>query len=969
MTMIDKINQLKVITVQTIMPSVVILFLTTYFSVGQERLIVRSGDHPTYSRLVFDWNSNVNYSAELIGSKLEIIFDSNAIPDFTSVLRDTPTYLSNPNYDVNGGNLEVTFDVSIQGKVRHFRSGSKVVVDLMTSDATPLIIPLVNNAASEGEVVAVSLPEAAVNTETVVSSSNNSNVGLPVEIDSTSDVLTLKYLWDQPVKAASFIRSNKLWVVFDQYIDVNHSGLTSAFDGRITSADQMMDQSSTILTYTIGPNQNLRMVKSGDGWEVSLRSNFAVPQLPIEIGHQTTGENGVSIFLVANELGAIINLEDPFVGDDIAIVTASQSSQGITDQNNYTEFNILKTAQGIALQFIADDIFVTAHDNGVAISGQNGLAVSKSSVPILREVAALNADVEESSGPQLLIDIEKWGAGPLADQSYTKNRHELLYQLSASIEDDRNEARWNLAVYDLVNNNAAEAYGILQLMAESEPGFIENPSYRAALAVSNIKLRRFEEAIELLNHRSLIAELDALLWRSLAYEATGEYQKSLDDFNRGIDVLSLQSNDDKADFIFSSIRSAHMLGNIEYMAGQVNGMNSIALDAKQLIELDYWRGKLAEGYGDDITAAEEYDKVIASGVRYPASLARFARINQQVRLKQIETMQAIDALEKLRFAWRGDDFELDLLKQLGEFYVDQNEYREGLSTLRQAATYFPRSQKTSDLTRKMTDIYSDLFLNGGAESLSPLRAMALFLEFRELTPLGADGDTMGRNLARRMVSVDLLNDAAELLEHQVENRLQGVARAIIAGDLARIYVLNKEPEKALKTLRSTRQTQVPDDIENERRMIEIRSLVELGNYEEAEVMLEGEGGDIAETLKSDIYWKSEDWQRVVNHGYQTLGDRWADSAELNATERQAVLRMAVALALDENLIGLENLRSQYINHMENGMFANAFEIITAKEQKTGDDIRELTQTIASVDRLETFMDSYRNEFALPVNLN
>ena len=83
------------------------------------------------------------------------------------------------------------------------------------------------------------------------------------------------------------------------------------------------------------------MVKSGNSWEASLRSNFAVPQLPIEIGFQSAGENGASIFLIANELGEVITLEDPFVGDDIAIVTASQSSQGISDQSSYTEFNIL----------------------------------------------------------------------------------------------------------------------------------------------------------------------------------------------------------------------------------------------------------------------------------------------------------------------------------------------------------------------------------------------------------------------------------------------------------------------------------------------------------------------------------------------------------------------------------------------------------------------------------------------------
>ncbi len=75
-----------------------------------------------------------------------------------------------------------------------------------------------------------------------------------------------------------------------------------------------------------------------------------------------------------------------------------------------------------------------------------------------------------------------------------------------------------MATYNVANNNAAEAIGILQLMAESEPAFIENPSYRAVLAVSNIKLRRFDEALELLRHKAFVAELDAILWRALAHD-------------------------------------------------------------------------------------------------------------------------------------------------------------------------------------------------------------------------------------------------------------------------------------------------------------------------------------------------------------------------------------------------------------------------------------------------------------------
>ena len=959
--------------IQTILIVIFGVCASTSITFAQERITVRSGDHPTYSRLVFDWQRNLNYSTELKDGNLEITFDANAVPDFTSVLVAGPTYLSNPTYDLSNGKLIVNFEAKTSGHVRDFRSGTKVVIDLMAeggaiSDGggrdTNVVSAVVEPAAQPVvKVVAQPINNIEKSSQTRTPSGPND---LLITATETNNDFTINYNWNQKVKAAVFIRANRLWVVFDRFVVADHDEINSLLGGRVTSAEQLSDLKPTILNYGIAPNQGARMVQTANGWQLSLRSNLAVPQVPIEIGRQSANSSGENIFLMVKNPGDAINIVDPFIGDDIAIVTTGQSSQGVVEQNNYPEFNILKSAQGIALQLIADDIFVARSDSGVSVSSQNGLAVSRSSIALLPR--SLSESEEGSEQTQAnngkFLDFENWKTGPLPGETYVKNRHELLYRLATADEDGRNEARWNLAVYNLANDNAAEAFGILQLMSESEPGFLENPSYRAVLAIANIKMRRFREAVTLLSHKSLVAELDALLWRSRAYEAMGEYQNAMDDFNLGLDVLGIQNNDDRAEFLFSAIRDANALGDIEFMSTQINGIRENELNAKQLTELDFWRGQLAEKSGDEVLAGQEYDKVIATGVRYPASLAQLARINQQYRLKEIEPAQAIDALEKLRFAWRGDDFEIDLLKRLGEMYVIQNEFREGLSTLRQAATYFPRSQKTSGLTRTMSEIYGDLFLNGGADKMSPLKAMALFLEFRELTPLGADGDTMSRALAARMVAVDLLNDAADLLEYHVQYRLEGVARADIASDLARIYVMNKEPDKALKILRSTRQAQVPEDIEFERQMIEIRSLVELGQYEEAEVMLDGIHTDVAENLRSDIFWKSEDWKRVVSHGYEQLDQRWTDSQELDDGERQLVLRIAVALALDENLNGLEGLRTQYMNHMEGGLFADAFELITAKEQKTGDDIRELTQTIASVDRLETFMESYRSEFAV-----
>ncbi|MFX8601195.1 hypothetical protein ABTL95_20185, partial [Acinetobacter baumannii] len=83
-----------------------------------------------------------------------------------------------------------------------------------------------------------------------------------------------------------------------------------------------------------------------------------------------------------------------------------------------------------------------------------------------------------------------------------------------------------------------------------------------------------------------------------------------------------------------------------------------------------------------------------------------------------------------------------------------------------------------------------------------------------------------RGLADRLVSVDLLDQAAELLNYQIDNRLRGVARAQIAADLAVIDLLNHKPAQAIAVLNKTRQSSLPASVERQRRMVEARALSE-----------------------------------------------------------------------------------------------------------------------------------------------
>ena len=121
---------------------------------------------------------------------------------------------------------------------------------------------------------------------------------------------------------------------------------------------------------------------------------------------------------------------------------------------------------------------------------------------------------------------------------------------------------------------------------------------------------------------------------------------------------------------------------------------------------------------------------------------------------------------------------------LGELQIETGLYREGLQSLKRLVTNFADHHLAPDITEYMRATFADLYDAGTIGTLPPVMAIALFNDFRELAPAGTEGDEMIRRLADRLVSVDLLPQAAKLLSHQVEFRLGGQDKARVGARLA-----------------------------------------------------------------------------------------------------------------------------------------------------------------------------------------
>jgi tetratricopeptide (TPR) repeat protein len=432
------------------------------------------------------------------------------------------------------------------------------------------------------------------------------------------------------------------------------------------------------------------------------------------------------------------------------------------------------------------------------------------------------------------------------------------------------------------------------------------------------------------------------------------------EFRRGFPLIDRYPARERMKFRLASARSNVELGDKESAAKDLGDILARKPGPQDLMRAHYISGRLRELNNDNVGALAEYDRAIGGTDRQSKANSRYRKILLQEKVGKITPAAAIEELETLRYTWRGDDLERDILRSLGLFYIKAGDYRAGFETMRQAMSMFSESRQAQDIREDMNRVFSDLFLRGGANSLSPVKALGLYYDFRELTPVGNDGDEMIRRLADRMVSVDLLPQAAELLRHQVDKRLAGTAQAQVAARLAIVYLLDKKPAEALQVLEKTQQIQLPLNLSNERLRIRARALMELGRTVEAMTTLADDKTQDGQYLRADILWSGQRWAEAGAKIEELLNPVKAPDSKIDPMSQSLVLRAAISFALAGDRAALTRMASTFGPRMAKSSDAQSFTALTNSPDISNTDFRELASKIANTATYESFLTAYRS---------
>jgi hypothetical protein len=351
--------------------------------------------------------------------------------------------------------------------------------------------------------------------------------------------------------------------------------------------------------------------------------------------------------------------------------------------------------------------------------------------------------------------------------------------------------------------------------------------------------------------------------------------------------------------------------------------------------------------------------------------AEMALIDLRVATGSLTPAHAADRLEALRFGWRGDDLEVDILHRLAQFYVQAKNVKSGLATMSQVVHLYPNSALTPDIKAEMSRTFHDIFLGDLGANLSPLDALTLYQEYRDLMPSGHDGDMVMRNLAERLVEVDLLDQASSLLEDLIKNRLQGDERVRTSSRLAAIRLLDHKPQQAIDALDLTNAsiaagTPLSADMQTERVLLRAKALSELSRDDDALALLKDNPAEPAKLLRADITMHAHRWDDAAKALMELVGAPPAAGQQLSKNQADWIVNCAIAYSMAGNSTGLDKLAIDYGAAMAGTPQNDTFRVITSPEKTTQlRDIAAAQGRIADVDMFQTFLNSYRKSDTAP----
>jgi len=799
-----------------------------------------------------------------------------------------------------------------------------------------------------------SMPPPSVTDADSIRPKANPNAVVVAAASQSGDNLRIDFPFAVPTPAAVFQRADMLWLVFDTPAQIDLAALQADDNNGVREIlFERADDGAAIVRIKLTRPRMASLEADGPAWIIKVSDTASASTRPLGIARSIVGKNRASIAIPFDGARAIHNVQDAEVGDRLMVITALGPTRGFLKAQDFVELRVLPSVHGVTIAPIADDLSAELGADKITVGRPTGLSLSATALG--QQQVAVNFRA-------FTFDTQLWGFD--RDAPFNARQSELLGLAASAPISRRRQARLNLARFYLARDMAPEAKAVLNVALADQRGS-EDITGSVLTAVANVMLDRPDEALKELSKPQVGNQQDAPIWRAIAYARQGRWAEARDIFKTISAAVGALPIELQRMVMKESLRASIELRDFNNATRLVNEFETVGVTPELEPTINVLLGRLYEGLGRNEDALSSYRAAAASNDRRAAAQGRLRELVLGFAIGGLGRKDVVNDLETLTTVWRGDETETEGLKVLAHLYTEDGRYRDAFHVMRTALLAHPNS----DMTRKIQDeaaiTFESLFLGGKGDALAPIEALGLFYDFRELTPIGRRGDEMIRRLSDRLVSVDLLDQAAELLQHQVDHRLQGAARAQVATRLAVVYLMNRKPDRALATLQGTRVVDLSNDLRDQRLLLEARATSNLGRHDLALELVANINSREGVRLRSDVLWAARRWRDAGEQIELLHGDRWRQFAPLSDSERSDILRAAIGYALGDESIGLARLREKYEAKFADGPDRRAFNIVTAPIGTNSVEFQDIAKKIASSDTLDGFLRDLRTRYPEP----
>lgn len=955
---------------------------------------VRLGKHGDSARVVFDLPKLTAYHAALEGGDIVLTFDT---PGKIVVPSAEPPLVLGMSSAHDAAGEKVTIDVPAGATFRDYRLLKKVVVDIFSAKEKvaaaiqekppapekaekkelPASPPPVSVAVEKQEPPASAKEEVARPVESMgppkaaqtftemlaLPKPEKSDQQAPVEEadaepEPALNVQTTKISVStiEPTRISVFTRFKNLWIVLDTAaVGAAPPDIKGPWALLLGKPRLLKFKGGAAYIYTMPDKGYIDVRKRNLTWEISVMS---VPlRLPsaaqVNVEYDQTSRKA-KLIAPLKDASEVLEMQDPDTGDRLYVVASGISTSRIDQGRLFPDVEILPAAAGMAVLPLKDGVKVTRIEDFALITSPDGIAATPAAGPIL---IVGKSEAEEAEGK--LFDFPGWRQGGLSKLS--ENRRQLESKIASAPPEVRGELLMKLALLYFANNFGHETLGVLRLIEQENPSMPNNPNFISLRGAASALAGHYQEALADLSNPLIQQHKEVNLWIGYVAAATEQWRRAARSFPKDNRLLVEYPDSIAVPFTIYMAESALRLGRTDtanVLLDSLIGMSGEE-DAHYRAAVSYLKGEALRQEGRTDEAIQLWTPVAEGLDRLYHTKASLALTNLQMQEKEITLQEAIDRIDSLRFAWRGDGLEVQILHNLGLLKIQNGQYLAGMEDMKAASGLADALLSDAEPIREdMTRIFREVFVDGASKNIAPLEAVSLYNAFSSLMPQGRDGMIAALNFADYMIQIDLLDQAATLIDQQLNSSFMPVDKLPAVGTrLAAVYLLDNQPMKAIEVLRRTGRSGVTDDVWQERELLRARAQSQLNLTDEAITTLAAVRSLNARRLKADVLWRAKRWDKAAGAIEEMLPP---PSSTLTNEEAEMVVNAAVARKLAGDREGLQRLKSRYDKAMAVTPLGATFGVVTRDGDKTALADRETILRIAGeVDMFKGFLANYK----------